>query len=300
MTRPRGKSSAAPGRNRNREAKILRVVRRALTRGMVAVLAWAAPARGGGPPPDYFESLRMPTLLQEDRSYLVREKAAAASSPPLFRVRRLFLRLKSYGEAAREFWPVRSLALVEMPSGRRYVLETTLPPLDVQHPDDAEPRPWGRVSSGGNTEGVSMWRGSNVSEELSPREPPLAPCGGAPVRVLGGGQSFDFYPGEGRKRTVSTLLAEIRSAAFPGEEAAELRLLRKLPAFPPIAGMPLEPRLPLQLLFTELPQLSPGEKNLVLAEDPEPARDLSPWRSMTYLPFDMPAYVAVPNPVLSD
>jgi hypothetical protein len=136
-------------------------------------------------PQDYFENLRDKAFVEFDQPYLARNKDAPPDAPPLFRARHLILRLKSYGDEERRWWPQRDLLLVEMPSGRRWVIESTSPKFDLNHLDEETPAR--RVSAdsevvesfyAASAGDLASWRMLTYLPQDLPPFPPLPAEGG--------------------------------------------------------------------------------------------------------------------------
>jgi hypothetical protein len=274
-------------------------------RGMLLAFCAVSAAMRAEEPPDYFANLRDRTFVEVDQSYLVKEKPALPESPALFRIRHLFLRVKAgTGDAERRWWPMRSLFLVEAASGNRFVAELTADIADQEHPDAA--KAWTRLSGSSRGLAVESWStpGPNESNSSSQDEPDSVPdgaCGGTRYRFIGGGLEIGgVHLRDGRSRTVSVALAEIRDAVFSADEVRELDRLRSLGIPRLVGGSGPEPnfqpgaRLAWSFLFLEKPPIPQGKEDLVLVPDPGPPGDLAPWRTLTYLPQDLPPFPALP------
>ena len=273
------------------------------TRGMLLAFCAISAAMRAEEPPDYFANLREKTFVEVDQPYLVKEKPALQESPALFRIRHLFLRVKQgTGEAERRSWPMRSLFLIEAASGNRFVAEHTADTADPEHPYAA--KAWTRLS--GSSRGLAFevfltWdpRKGESSNEYEPGSEPDGPCGGTRYRYIGGGLEIGgVYLLDARSRTVSVALAEIRDATFSADEVRELDRLRSLPrlggdstalAFPQSAA-----RLAWSFLFMEKPPIPTDKQDLVLVPDPAAPGDLAPWRTLTYLPQNLPPFPPLP------
>lgn len=244
-------------------------------------------------PQDYFENLRDKAFVEFDQPYLARNKDVPPDAPPLFRARHLILRLKSYGEEERRWWPQRDLLLVEMPSGRRWVIESTSPKFDFNHLDEETPSR--RVSTDGGV--VESFYAPDVESLRREGSADDDPCSGPRFRVRGGGHEiFGISIDDWRSRTVSVAIAEIRQATFSVEEVEELaRLLpMELPRIGGDLNSGLGLRLAWTLLFTDRPMQSPEQRNILLVPDAASAGDLAPWRTLTYLPQDLPPFPPLP------
>jgi len=158
--------------------------------------------------PDWFDAFRGRAFLQGDASLVAREKSASPNSTPLFRARWVVIRYTGFGESARRFWPSRNILLVAMPSGARYVLESSFGFVDESHLE--EERPWQRVAS--NRTAFEVW--------MSGADPPAAdaasggPCDGMRERVRAPGGTLEFFVDDLGSRTVRASLAEIANGTF--------------------------------------------------------------------------------------
>lgn len=276
-------------------------------RGAILVLCAASAAMRAEEPPDYFANLRDRTFVEVDQSYLVKEKPALPESPALFRIRHLFLRVKmGTGDAERRWWPMRSLFLIEAASGNWFVAEITSDVGDPDHPDAA--KAWTRLSGSGRGLAFESWATLDPHEfdswDLSKDEPPPEPdgaCGGTRYRFIGGGLEIgSVYLGDIRSRTVSVAIAEIRDVVFSADEVRELDRLRSL-EIPRLGGssdmaanFQSAVRIAWSYLFMERPGIRPDKRELVLVPDPGPPGDLGPWRTLTYLPQDLPPFPPLP------
>jgi hypothetical protein len=273
------------------------------TRGAILLLCAASAAMRAEEPPDYFANVRDKTFVEVDQSYLVKGKPALPESPALFRIRYLFLRVKTgTGDAERRWWPMRSLFLIEAASGNRFVAEFTSDIGDQEHPD--APKAWTRLSEASRGLAVESWRTPEPHEGDSSYKPAPEPdeaCGGTRYRFLGGGLEIGgAYQRDFRSRTVSIALAEIRDAVFSADEAGELDRLRSL-EIPRLGGgtgpqvnIPSGVRLAWSFLFMDRPGIRPDKQDLVLVPDAAPPGDLAPWRTLTYLPQDLPPFPPLP------
>lgn len=274
-------------------------------RGAILAICAISAAMRAGEPPDYFANLRDRTFVEVDQQYLVKEKPAIAESPALFRIRHLSLRVKAgTGDAERRWWPMRSLLLIEAASGNRFVAELTADIGDREHREAA--KAWTRLSGSSRGLAVESWvtLDPNELDSSGKDEPDSAAdgaCAGARYRFMGGGLEIggaslpDF-----RTRTVSVALAEIRDAVFSADEVRELDRLRSL-EIPSLGGgsgtapnFQSGARLAWNFLFMEKPSISPDKRDLVLVPDAGPPGDLAPWRTLTYLPQDLPPFPPLP------
>ena len=280
------------------------------TRGLLLAFCAVATAVNAEEPPDYFANLRDKTFVEVDQSYLVKEKPALPESPALFRIRHLFLRVKAgTGDGERRWWPMRSVLLIEAASGNRFVAELTADIADMEHRD--APKAWTRLSGSRRGLAVESWStldeheldssdSRHTSNEDEPLPEPDGACGGTRYRFLGGGLEFGgAYLPDFHSRTVSVALVEIRDAVFSADEVRELDRLRSLeiPRLGGVSGTAANfqsgARLAWSFLFMEKPNISPDKRDLVLVPDAAPPGDLAPWRTLTYLPQDLPSFPAL-------
>ncbi len=256
-------------------------------------------------PHDYFANLKDRTFVEVDRSYVVKEKPVRPGSPALFRVRHLLLRVKAWtGDAERRWWPTRSLFLIEADSGNRFVAEITSDVADLEHLD--APRAWTRLSSASRGLAFESWatvdpRESDASNANEPGTLPEQACAGTRYRFIGGGQEISRVRLQDiRSRTVSVALAEIRDAVFSRDEVRELDRLRSLdiPSLGggsgPAPGFSSGIRIAWSYLFMERSNVPPDRRDLALVPEDAPPGDLAPWRTLTYLPQDLPPFPALP------
>ncbi len=172
----------------------------------------------GGEPvarPDWFDAFRGKAYLQGDASFVAREKSAAPDSPPLFRARWVVLRYAGFTEREREFWPYRNLLLVTMPSGARYVLESSFGFVDESHLD--EERPWQRVAS--ERAAFEVWASGTAGEATAD---PAGPCDGMRYQVRAPGGTLPFFMEDLGSRTMRTNLTEITPPRSPRRKGDEL------------------------------------------------------------------------------
>ncbi len=250
--------------------------------------------------PDWFDAFRGKAYLQGDTSFIAREKSAAAETPPLFRVRWVVVRYSTslVSEKERWFWPYRNILLVTMPSGRRYVVESSFGLADEKHVE--EERPSQRVAS--PRAAFEVWTAGGLED---PEAAVNDPCEGLRQKVRAPGGSLDFFLSELSIRTVRATLAEITSASFDADEQRDLRALL-------MVSPEANPSLPnkvhqLNIRFglfavvvafrNEVPPVQ--QRTVVLAPDPSPLGDLAAWRAFAHLPLDLPPFVVDPpeNPI---
>ncbi|MEO8585319.1 MAG: hypothetical protein ABI584_04105 [Acidobacteriota bacterium] len=262
-------------------------------RGVLLAL-WAASAavRAEGQSPDWFDAFRGRAFLQGDASYVAREKSAPPDASPLFRARWVVLRYAGFAEKERRWWPYRNLLLVAMPSGARYVLESSMGFVDESRLD--EERPWERVASA--RAAFEVWTSGTARE--NPAE--AGPCEGIRQRVAAPGGTLVFFLEELGSRTVRTSLEEINVATFDEAERRDLAVLlraaveanRSLSTEPPVFHL-RDPVLAVNVAFRDqVPP--PDKKTIVLSPDPVAQTDLSSWRALAHLPMDLPPFPALP------
>jgi len=87
---------------------------------------------------------------------------------------------------------------------------------------------------------------------------------------------------------------------FSVDEVRELDRLNSLEV-PRLGGgtgtqvnIPSGVRLAWSFLFRDRPNIPPDKRDLVLVPDAAPPGDLAPWRTLTYLPQDLPPFPALP------
>ena len=274
-------------------------------RGAILAICAISAAMRAGEPPDYFANLRDRTFVEVDQSYLVKGKPVLPESPVLFRIRHLFLRVKmGTGDAERQWWPMRSLFLIEAASGNRFVAEITADIGDHDHPDAA--KAWTRLSGSSRGLAVESWstwdpHESDSSSKDERASVPDEACGGTRYRFIGGGLEIGgAYLPDFHSRTVSIALAEIRDAVFSADEVRELDRLRSLElsrlggGSGTTATFSSGVRLAWSFLFMEKPNVPLGKRDLVLVPDATPPGDLASWRTLTYLPQDLPPFPPLP------
>ncbi len=246
------------------------------------------------PSPDWFDAFRGRAFLQGDTSWVAREKSAVPDSPPLFRARWVVLRFGGFTEKERAYWPYRNLLLVTMPSGARYVLESSFGFVDESHLD--EERPFHRVASEGSA--FEIWMSGTRDDKGTALDP--APCDGNRETVRAPGGSFTFFVDDMGSPTVRTTLAEIGAATFSEKERSDLAVLLKtsLESNRTIqaegAQMNLrDPFIAANLALRDR-ALRPSDRTIVLAPDPQPPGDLATWRAIAHLPLELPPFPALP------
>ena len=257
-----------------------------------AAAAWPAHAQRE---PEWFDAFREKAYLQGDSSWVAREKSAPPEDPPLFRLRWVVVRYAGFTEKWREFWPYRNLVLVTMPTGARYVVESSLGFVDENHLD--EERPWQRVAS--ERAAFEVWASGTSGDAVG--EPGTSPCEGMRERVRAAGAGLVFFVEDLSSPTVRTTLREISEATFEEGERRDLAaLLRISSESNPSLGTVTLSALNVQnsLLTLSVPfrnQVVPREKRtVVLAPDPSPPTDIAPWRGLAHLPLDLPPFPALP------
>ena len=259
---------------------------------LLAFLGVSAATRAAGQvQPDWFDAFRGRAFLQIDAGFVGREKAAAKDAPPLFRARWVVLRFAGFAEGERRWWPFRNLLLVTMPSGSRYVLESSFGFVDQSHLD--EERPYQRIASG--RAAFEVWM-SGASREGTDG----GPCEGMRERAVAPGGSLTFFLDDLRSRTVRMSLAEISAATFDEGERRDLAVLLLTSvegAQARTAEAPLfsiqDPLLAVGVAFRDQQPLS-ERRTITLAPDPEPPSDLAPWRGLAHLPLDLPPFPVLP------
>jgi hypothetical protein len=244
--------------------------------------------------PDWFDAFRGRAFLQGDANLVAREASAQPDAPPLFRARWVVLRYAGFAESERRWWPYRNILLVAMPSGTRYVLESSFGFVDESHLE--EERPWQRVASA--RAAFEAW--------MSGADPPSAdaaeagPCDGMRERVRAPGGTLEFFVDDLGSRTVRASLAEIAAGTFDEDERRDLaRLLRmsvdsnrSLSTELPIFHL-RDPLLAVNVaLRDEAPP--PDRRTVVFAPDPAAPMDLSSWRTLAHLPLDLPPFPPLP------
>lgn len=264
---------------------------------LLALCAVSAALRAEGQQePDWFDAFRGKAYVQGDSSWVAREKSAAPDSPPLFGVRWVVIRYGGFSERWRRFWPYRNVLLVTMPTGSRYVLESSMGLMDENHLE--EERPWQRVAS--VRAAYEVW---SEGEENTEKVTDAPSCEGSRKRVRAPGGKLEFFLDDFGSRTVRTALSEIGAATFDEDERRDLAVLlrmsvednRTLSAEFPTHSF-RDPLLALSFVFRD--QILPRDKRTVVSmPDPAPSGDLAAWRSLVHLPLDLPPFPALPPEV---
>jgi hypothetical protein len=262
-------------------------------RGLLLALC-AVPAVLRGQEPDWFDAFRGRAFLQGDASLVARERKAPQDAAPLFRARWVVLRYAGFTEKERRFWPSRNILLVTMPSGARYVLESSFGFVDETHLE--EERPWQRVASARTA--FEVW--SSGGDPLSPEAGAAAPCDGSHSRVRAPGGTLEYFVEDFGSRTVRATLAEITAATFDEDERRDLGTILKVSVESDRtigSEMPTyhlrDPLLAIQIPF--LGQVPPPDKRTVVyATDLAAPADLSAWRALAHLPLDLPPFPPLP------
>ncbi|HVO51416.1 MAG TPA: hypothetical protein VMV60_10515 [Thermoanaerobaculia bacterium] len=262
---------------------------------LLALWTVSAAMRAEAQSPDWFDAFRGRAFLQGDASFVVREKAAPPDSPPLFRARWVVLRYAGFTESERRWWPYRNLLLTTMPSGARYVLESSMGFLDENRLD--EERPWQRVAS--ERAAFEVWTSGTAGEASAAATLDAGPCEGMRQRVRAQGGTLTFLLDDLGTQTVRTALGEITAGTFDENERKDLVLLLRtsvdsnqslsteLPAF-----HLRDPLLAVNVAFRD--QAAPPEsRTLAFAPDPSPTGDLASWRGLAHLPLDLPPFPAI-------
>ena len=265
-------------------------------RGLLLVCCAVSAAMRAERPPDYFENLRERTFVEFDQQFVIRQKTDPRDAKPLFRARHLLLRVKAgTGDAERQWWPIRSILLIEAASGNRFVAEITADTGDLGH-RSAE-RAWMRLSGSKRGTALETWTTSDPDAPGSPD----SPCGGTRHRIMGGGLEISGVDlSDVRSRTVSATIGEIREAVFTPDEVLELGRLRELDTTglnrtaTIEANFSVAVRLAWNLLFMDRPAIPRGTEDLLLIPDSAPPGDLGPWRTLTYIPQDLPPFPPLP------
>ena len=261
---------------------------------LLACWAVSAAVRAEGQSPDWFDAFRGKAFLQGDSSFVAREKSAPADAPPLFRARWVVLRYAAFTESERRFWPSRNLLLVAMPSGARYVLESSFGLLDERHLE--EERPWQRIAS--ERTAFEVW---SSGADAKPEDAASGgPCDGMLARVRAPGGSLDFFLNDLSSRTVRASLAEITAGTFDENERRDLETLLR---FAVDSNRSLGTELPIYHLRDSLLAVNvafrdrlppPDKRDVSFAPDPAAPADLSSWRAFARLPLDLPPFPALP------
>jgi hypothetical protein len=244
--------------------------------------------------PDWFDAFRGRAFLQGDARFVAREVSAQSDSPPLFRARWVVLRYAGFAESERRWWPYRNILLVAMPSGARYVLESSFGFVDESHLE--EERPWQRVASARTA--FEAW--------MSGADPPSAdaadagPCDGMRERVRAPGGTLEFFVDDLGSRTVRASLAEIAAGTFDEDERRDLATLLRMSVE---SNRSLSTELPIFHLRDPLLAVNvalrdqvppPDRRSVVFAPDTAALTDLSSWRALARLPQDLPPFPPLP------
>jgi hypothetical protein len=243
--------------------------------------------------PDWFDSFRGRAFLQGDASLVAREKSAPPDAPPLFQARWVVLRYAAFTEEWRRFWPSRNLLLVTMPSGARYVLESSVGHADESHLE--EEQPFARVAS--TRTAFEVW--SLGRYPLPENSADAALCDGIRHRVRAPGGTLEYFIDDFGSRTVRASLAEIAAGTFDEDERRDLAALLKMSVESDRSlgdFLAFHLRGSLQAGYIAfLDQLQPLDKRtVVFAPDPAALTDLSSWRALAHLPLDLPPFPAPP------
>jgi hypothetical protein len=243
--------------------------------------------------PDWFDSFRGRAFLQGDASFVARDKAAPPDAPPLFRARWVVLRYAAFAEEWRRFWPARNLLLVTMPSGVRYVLESSHGHVDEHHLE--EEQPFARVASTRTT--FEVW--SLGRYPLPENAADVALCDGIRHRVRAPGGTLEYFIDDFGSRTVRASLAEIAAGTFDEDERRDLAALLKMSVESDRSlgdFLAFHLRDSLQAGYIAfLDQLQPLDKRtVVFAPDPADPADLSSWRALARLPLYLAPFPAPP------
>lgn len=247
--------------------------------------------------PDWFDSFKGRAFLQGDASFVAREKAAPPDAPPLFRARWVILRYAAFTEEWRRFWPSRNLLLVTMPSGAQYVLESSLGHIDEKHLE--EEQPWYRVASKRTAFEVWALGWTPGYDPSSPDAASTPPCDGMRNRVRAPGGTLEYFVDDFGSRTVRASLAEIAAGTFDEDERRDLAVLLKMSVESDRSlgdFLAFHLRDSLQAGYIAfLDQLQPRDKRTVVFEpDPADPADLSSWRALVHLPFNLAPFPAPP------
>ncbi|MCM3877976.1 MAG: hypothetical protein NEA02_16365 [Thermoanaerobaculia bacterium] len=244
--------------------------------------------------PDWFDAFRGRAFLQGDVSFVAREKTAPRDAPPVLRARWVVLRYAGFTEKERRFWPSRNILLVALPSGTRYVLESSFGFVDEGHLE--EERPWQRVASARTA--FEVWMSG--ADPPSTNAADAQPCDGMRERVRAPGGTLEFFVDDLGSRTVRASLAEIAAGTFDEDERRDLGALLKVSVdsnHTMGTEMPTyHLRDPLFAVNVALRDqvLPPDRRTVVLAPDPAAPVDLSSWRALAHLPLDLPPFPPLP------
>lgn len=259
---------------------------------VLALCAASAALRAEGP--DWFDAFRGRAFLQGDASFVARERSDPPDAPPLFRARWVVLRHAGFTEKERRFWPYRNLLLVTMPSGSRYVLESSMGFVDESHLE--EERPWQRVACARTA--FEIW--TSGGDPPSADAADAGPCDGMRERVRAPGGALEFFVDDLGSRTVRASLADIAAGTFDEDESRDLAMLlrmsvdsnRSLSIELPIFHL-RDPLLAVNVALRD--QVPPPDKRtVVFAPDPAAPAGLGAWRALARLPLDLPPFPALP------
>jgi hypothetical protein len=259
---------------------------------LLAFCAVSAAARAEEP--DWFDAFRGRAFLQGDASFVAREKAAPPDALPLFRARWVVLRYAGFTEKERRWWPSRNMLLVTMPSGARYVLESSSGYMDENHLEEGGP--WQRAAS--NRAAFEVWHSGGGP--IPTDGPDAAPCDGLHTRVRAPGGTLGFFIEDFGSRTVRASLAEIAAGTFDEDERRDIGTLLRVSVETNQAigtEMPTyhlrDSLIAVNMAF--LDQLKPpGTRTVVFAPDPTAPADLAAWRAFAHLPLDLPPFPPLP------
>jgi hypothetical protein len=185
-----------------------------------------------------------------------------------------------------------------MPSGSRYVLESSFGFVDENHLD--EERPSRRVASA--RAAFEVWASGGV---VGPEASTDDPCDGMRQKIRAPGGSLDFILNDLSSRTVRATLANITGVTFDADERRELATLLLVspgsnPAVPQnVVGLDVRSALFAAMVAFRDEVPPPPNRTVFLAPDPAPPGDLASWRGLAHLPLDLPPFPALPpeNPI---
>ena len=236
--------------------------------------------------PDWFDAFRGKAYLQGDASFVAHEKSAPPDAAPLFRARWVVLRYAAFTEEWRRFWPSRNLLLVTMPSGVQYVLESSSGHVDESHLEDEQT--FARVAS--TRTAFEVWSSGRYPLPESAADAAL--CDGMRNRVRAPGGTLEYFVDDFGSRTVRASLAEIAARTFDEDERRDLAALLKMSvendrSLGDFLAFHLRDSLQAGYIAF-LDQLQPLDKRTVVFEpDPADPADLSSWRALAHLPFNL-------------
>jgi hypothetical protein len=243
--------------------------------------------------PDWFDAFRGKAYLQGDASFVAHEKSAPPDAAPLFRARWVVLRYAAFTEEWRRFWPSRNLLLVTMPSGVQYVLESSSGHVDESHLEDEQT--FARVAS--TRTAFEVWSSGRYPLPESAADAAL--CDGMRNRVRAPGGTLEYFVDDFGSRTVRASLAEIAARTFDEDERRDLAALLKMSvendrSLGDFLAFHLRDSLQAGYIAF-LDQLQPLDKRTVVFEpDPADPADLSSWRALAHLPFNLAPFPAPP------